>query len=145
MSFTAEIAAEMGRKGAETTNALLKQRKRDRELQRLADEKHAELVATYEGKTLMRVRLQLDKVFENFMSEARSANPDAAKLDRLASAQARLGEQERQLAGRPMPGSLKPTQGRQSSRKVTSAAEALSQDPAPPSPAPATDPNAPNG
>jgi len=30
------------------------------------------------------------------------------KLDRLASAQARLSEQERLLAGRPMPGSFRP-------------------------------------
>ena len=33
---------------------------------------------------------------------------DPQKLDRLASAQARLSEQERVLSGRPLPGSLKP-------------------------------------
>lgn len=36
---------------------------------------------------------------------------DAGQIDRLASAQARLAEQERQLAGRPLPGSLKPRNG----------------------------------
>jgi hypothetical protein len=33
---------------------------------------------------------------------------DPAKIDRLASAQARLAEQERLLAGRPLPGSRRP-------------------------------------
>lgn len=35
--------------------------------------------------------------------------PDATKLDRLASALERLAELERRLAGRPMPGSLRPS------------------------------------
>lgn len=37
---------------------------------------------------------------------------DAVKLDRLASALSRLLEAERQLSGRPLPGSLRPTQSR---------------------------------
>ena len=58
----------------------------------------------YVSQTLTRVRTQLEKVYELFRDET-----DPAKLDRLASAQARLAEQERQLAGRPLPGSLKPS------------------------------------
>ena len=123
--FTAETASEMGRKGAEIANLVIKQRKLDAELRRLEEEKAAALIETYEGKTLMRVRLQLDKVFQAFMEESDKSNPDAAKLDRLASAQARLGEQERQLAGRPMPGSLKPTQQKQSKARTTHAAPSI--------------------
>jgi hypothetical protein len=52
---------------------------------------------------LVRVRKQLDRIDGMIERET-----DPMKLDRLASAQARLAEQERLLAGRPMPGSLKP-------------------------------------
>ena len=119
MPFTSDNAAQFGRKGAEIANAVIKQRiqrKFNSKIQQFVDEKLAENMPSYEAKTLMRVRLQLDKVYEAFMSEVRSGKPDAGKLDRLACAQARLGEQERQLAGRPMPGSLKPT-GKSSSKQ----------------------------
>jgi hypothetical protein len=53
---------------------------------------------------LSRVRRQLDRL-DNMME----GETDPQKLDRLASAQAKLAEQERQLAGRPLPGSLRPT------------------------------------
>jgi len=58
---------------------------------------------SYQQIRLARVRSQLDKLDAWILSEK-----DPQKLDRLASAQAKLAEQERQLAGRPMPGSLKP-------------------------------------
>lgn len=64
----------------------------------------------YREVRLSRVRIQLDKLDEMLMSEN-----DPAKLDRLASAQARLSEQERILAGRALPGSLKPVAPRKSS------------------------------
>ena len=41
---------------------------------------------------------------------------DPGKLDRLASAQARLSEQERILRGEPLPGSRRPAPERKSSR-----------------------------
>ena len=63
----------------------------------------------FEAKTLARVRLQLDKISDMF-NEA----TEAAELDRLASAQARLAEQERILSGRPLPGSLRPKQSKAS-------------------------------
>lgn len=63
----------------------------------------------YVNQTLVRVRLQLDSLYSAFMKEVGKQSPDAAKLDRIASAQSRLAEQERQLSGRPMPGSLRPT------------------------------------
>lgn len=58
----------------------------------------------YQDKRLNRVRKQLGKLDTLFRDEI-----DPQKLDRLASAMARLSEIERQLAGRPMPGSLRPT------------------------------------
>jgi hypothetical protein len=57
----------------------------------------------YAGARLMRVRVQLDRLDELMLTES-----DPQKLDRLASAQARLSEQERVLAGRPLPGLRRP-------------------------------------
>lgn len=57
----------------------------------------------YIEQRLLRVRKQLNKIDGMIEEEL-----DPAKLDRLASAQARLSEQERQLANRPLPGTLKP-------------------------------------
>jgi hypothetical protein len=54
-------------------------------------------------KRLARVRKQLDRIDGLIEKET-----DPMKLDRLASAQARIAEQERLLAGRPLPGSRKP-------------------------------------
>jgi hypothetical protein len=53
---------------------------------------------------LMRVRKQLDRIDEMMANED---EPQA--LDRLASAYAKLSEQERILDGRPLPGSHRPT------------------------------------
>jgi hypothetical protein len=58
----------------------------------------------YINARLSRVREQLDRIDVMMTKET-----DPQKLDRLASAQAKLAEQERQLAGRPLPGSLRPT------------------------------------
>jgi hypothetical protein len=55
------------------------------------------------AKRLARVRNQLDRLDGMIEKEI-----DPMKLDRLASAQARLSEQERLLAGRPGPGSFRP-------------------------------------
>lgn len=59
--------------------------------------------AEFTEKALARVRLQLDQVYEAFRKER-----DPQKLDRLAAAQSRLAEQERQLSNRPLPGTLRP-------------------------------------
>ena len=54
------------------------------------------------------MRSQLDDLDKLIASEIASAAPDAQRLDRYASAQARLATQEQQLAGRPLPGSRRP-------------------------------------
>ena len=58
-------------------------------------------------RRLARVRGQLDKLDGMIEHEL-----DPQKLDRLASAQMRLAEQERILDGRPLPGSRRPAQDR---------------------------------
>jgi hypothetical protein len=57
----------------------------------------------FNAMRLVRVREQLTKL--DAMIEAEE---DAQKLDRLASASAKLSEQERVLDGRPLPGSRRP-------------------------------------
>ena len=54
------------------------------------------------------VRARCWQVDELIGLEVTKANPDAAQVDRLASAIERLAEVERRLAGRPLPGSRRP-------------------------------------
>lgn len=68
----------------------------------------------YLTKRLVRVRKQLSKLDQLIESEL-----DPQKLDRLASAQSRLSEQERILAGRPLPGSHRPTRNPKQSSTPT--------------------------
>jgi hypothetical protein len=58
-------------------------------------------VGSYVLSRLTRVRKQLDRL-DRLMAE----EIDPQRLDRLASAQYRLSEQERIMAGRPLPGSI---------------------------------------
>lgn len=103
--FNAANAAEYGKRGnaAKIANAELAR-------QQLAEQEEQakqlpEEASVYVSKRLVRVRLQLDRIDAMVLKEK-----DAQKLDRLASAQARLADQERKLAGRPDPGSYRPTQ-----------------------------------
>lgn len=98
--FTKENAAILGAKGG-INSGIAKREAAQEQVEIVAETSQ---ISDYEVKTLVRVRLQLDMIFEQFIKEK-----DPSKLDRLASAQARLSEQERQLAGRPLPGSLRPT------------------------------------
>lgn len=65
----------------------------------------------YSKQTLARTRKQVRTVFEMLATET-----DPQKIDRLASALARLNEIERQLANRPLPGSWKPQAPRPAAR-----------------------------
>lgn len=57
----------------------------------------------YTSASLPRVRSHLERLNKLLETET-----DPAKLDRLAAAFGKLSEIERQLAGRPLPGSLRP-------------------------------------
>lgn len=104
--WTKERAAEMSRLGR-----IAKEQKRaDAENPPLTPngkngEQRDEILNPHVSKTLMRVRKQVSRLFELIEGEI-----DPQKLDRLASALSRLAELERQLSGRPLPGSLRPRQ-----------------------------------
>jgi hypothetical protein len=95
---------------AETAHAALNKRS---EYQRLTSQ-------SFPKKQLLRVRRQLELLAAQTMDELQKQQPekpDAQRLDRLASATARLSEVERQLAGRPMPGSLRPRAAKEERRR----------------------------
>jgi len=101
--FTSENASEM----AYRSHAAREQATRERKelVERAKDAiALAESIPEYVVTRLARVRVQLDRIDDMLMKER-----DPSKLDRLASAQSRLAQQERELAGRPLPGSLRPT------------------------------------
>ena len=100
--FTSETAAEAARKSHSPDSARFR-------LPQVVAEPDDD---PYLVARLNRVRAQLDKLDRMMISEL-----DPAKLDRIASAQARLAEQERILAGRPLPGSRKPAQDRPQRRQ----------------------------
>ena len=93
--FTAANAREMAARSHEA--------RRERSLMAENDPATSANLPDYVAQRLVRVRKQLDRLDRLIMTVE-----DPQKLDRLASAQARLSEQERILDGRPLPGSLKP-------------------------------------
>ena len=66
----------------------------------------------YVSRRLARVRVQLDLVDRRITEQANAKTVDGQVLNWLCSAQERLAEQERVLAGRPLPGSRKPAPDR---------------------------------
>lgn len=99
--FTAENARLMALRSVEAR----KQRKDHP--QPSAVQPSADTLATlddYQAKTIVRVRERMDKLLDLLEEEE-----DPNKLDRLASAFAKLQEEERKLAGRPLPGSHRPS------------------------------------
>ncbi len=94
--FTAENAREMAARANEAKRlAALQAANGDLPKPLLPDEKHQKL-------TLSRVRAQLERCFQMMAKEE-----DPGKMDRLASAIARLNELDRQLTNRSMPPTLK--------------------------------------
>ena len=63
----------------------------------------------YPAIVLARVRGQLDLVAKQITLELLKDKPDSRRLRDLTDAQTRLSEQERILAGRPLPGSHRPS------------------------------------
>ena len=106
-------AANARENAAKALAARLANRERQHNLERRLTELTAKVTALtplrpeelsgYAQNRLARVRKQLDRLDELMQQET-----DPARLDRLASAQFRLSEQERILANRPLPGSRKP-------------------------------------
>ena len=104
--FTQETASEMGKRSVKSRLARIQAEERIHA--EALERYYANLTKplepdTYIEKRIARVRLQLNRIDEKLMTEE---NPQA--IDRLAAAAARLSEQERILAGRPLPGSHRP-------------------------------------
>ena len=95
--ITADNAAELGRRSGQSRREHGTRRKPQQPAN------IPEHIDPYSKQTLLRVRKQVRSVLGMLETEI-----DPQKIDRLASALARLNEVERQLANRPLPGSWKP-------------------------------------
>lgn len=111
MAIDALNAKECQQKSVESRKLRAEQKRIADELALIAAMR--EQMPTYQAKRLGRVRLQLDRLDEMLMTES-----DPGKLDRLASAQTRLSEQERTLSNRPLPGTLRPQRPSKRSREA---------------------------
>ena len=98
--FTKENAREFAARGLQKRRENAEKRR-----QAIEAEERAKIVVTdcYISDTLLHVREQIKRLGGMIAKEK-----DAQCLDRLASAYAKLSDQERILSGRPMPGSLRP-------------------------------------
>lgn len=78
----------------------------------------------YAEQVLLRTRTQLDLVAQRILEELQSRKPDSRRLRDLSDAQRHLAEQERILAGRPLPGSRRPqAEGKRGSNAPASSGE----------------------
>jgi len=102
MKFTAENAREMQAKGVQTIKARMETLRNT--VATLVNDPSID----FQKVRLARVRAQLARVDEMIDEET-----DPKLLNQLAQAQDRLAEQERKLAGRPLPGSHRPRQAGQ--------------------------------
>ena len=73
----------------------------------------------YTKLRLVCVREQLAHVDKAILRESSKDYPDGQRLNWLAAAQERLSDQERILAGRPLPGSRRPAQERAPRRQTS--------------------------
>lgn len=106
--FTAENAAEMGRRGAEA------RAKREEQMRLAIELAVKDPVIDFADRTLARVRIQMDKLADEI---DREITGESKRLKELTDAYSRLADQERILAGRPMPGSRKPAPDRPTKRQ----------------------------
>ena len=91
----------------------------------------------YLASRLARIRKQLDLIDTRIEQEASKATCDGQLINWLCSAQERLAEQERITAGRPGPGTLKPSQPAKPSAASARTLPVPRLPEPPPSPAPA--------
>ena len=99
----------------------------------------------FAAKRLIRVRLQLNIVDKELDDLIVDPDADPKRTKNLLEMQHRLNAQERELSMRPAPGTSKPASAKASRSSRMTSADPIIADPAPPSPTPANDPNAPNG
>lgn len=104
--FTTANASEMAVKG----NAIRWAKPRVAQTQIATGSEVAE--SNYSITRLARVREHLDALDQEISDELDKAKPDSKRLKELSDAQTKLEEQERRLSGRPLPGTLRPTNGK---------------------------------
>jgi hypothetical protein len=114
--FTSENASYYAKLSHKATSA--------RYVQPVEVDTQAEQADEFRRLRLSRVRAQLTQLDKMIAEET-----DAQKIDRLASAQSRLAEQERLLTGTPLPGSLRPGGRRSVARTSVPAAIVALHDP----------------
>lgn len=125
--FTAANARAMGARGIEARRRNLAQRAAA--LLHPPPPLAPPPIDPYVVKRLARVRHQLDDIDTAIARESGSPEPDGRRLCWLAQAQERLAEQERVLAGRPLPGSRRPTSDKPPPAPMT--AEPITPTPTP--------------
>lgn len=106
--WTRAEAVEMGRKSGEARRARavqLKILRQGRERERAKPKPVLSEAEAYRVKRLKIVRAQIQHV-----DQLLEGSIDAQQISQLATASAKLAEQERLLAGRPTPGASKPAQ-----------------------------------
>ena len=104
--FTTETAREYAAKSAAKRREIALIEERAENVETVQAEIEQVDADNFRQLRLGRVRAQLNQIDKAITEELKSTC-DAAKLDRLASAAARLNEQERQLSNRSLPPTLK--------------------------------------
>lgn len=97
--ITRENAAEMARRGALARKA--------RKLRAVPIDFEPVTTDEFRRLRLARVRVQLSAMDKLMDKEIAAKEPDATRIDKLASALIRMNEQERQLSNRSLPPTLK--------------------------------------
>jgi hypothetical protein len=121
--FTSANAREMADKGREA------RRQRLLQLRQTIDTLVESPTVDFHAKRLARVRVQLDRIDSEL---ERCSLSDSKRIRDLTDAQLRLSEQERILAGRPLPGSRRPGREVRSAYRPSTILEvAPPQQPAP--------------
>ena len=115
----AQITAANAREMAAKAHEARQRNKAERETVREGESTNPQLMSQtgpqtpasdgYASRLLVRVRGEIDAVLDALAAErAKAGGPDPTRIDRYASAFARLAEAERQLSDRPLPGSKRP-------------------------------------
>ena len=129
-TFTAQTARLAAQRSVASRAIASQRRKEQPKAEPLPKPAAVQAVDDYAQAVLERTRTQLDLVAQRITEELESDMPDTRRLRDLADAQHKLSEQERILAGRPLPGSKKPAPERAIKAPPAGAWLALT-DPAP--------------
>ena len=129
-TFTAQTARLAAQRSVASRAIASQRRKEQPKAEPLPKPAAVQAVDDYAQAVLERTRTQLDLVAQRITEELESDMPDTRRLRDLADAQHKLSEQERILAGRPLPGSKKPAPERATKPREAGAWLAVADPPA---------------